>query len=95
MEIIEINSPQAKELLELLDRIAACAEYAVKNHVPHLGGERYLNGREVCGLLKITSRSLQEYRNKGLIAYYKLEGKFLYRQSEIEKMLRDNYVPPL
>lgn len=93
MGILEKNSPEVKELLGILDQIAACAEYIVENHVPHLGGDRFLDGKEVCRLLKIRERALTEYRSKGIIAYYKLGGRILYKQSDIEKVLRDNYCP--
>lgn len=95
MEISGSNSPEAEELLGMVEEIAACVEYVAANYVPHLDGERFLDSRQVCCLLKIKERTLQEYRRKGLIGYYKLEGKVLHKQSDIEKMLRDNYVPAI
>jgi predicted site-specific integrase-resolvase len=42
--------------------------------------------------LKISRRTLQDYRTEGKIPYYQLGGgKILYRESDIEKMLEDNY----
>lgn len=93
MELLERSSPEVRELLDMLDQIAARTEYAVENYVPHLGGDRFLDGKEVCRLLRIEMRTLTEYRSKGIIAFYKLGGKALYRQSDIEKVLRENYCP--
>jgi len=44
--------------------------------------------------LKLSRRTLQEYRTEGKIPYYQLGGgKILYIESNIEKMLNDNYLP--
>ena len=44
--------------------------------------------------LKLNRRTLQEYRTEGKIPYYQLGGgKILYRESDIEKMLNNNYFP--
>jgi len=41
--------------------------------------------------LKISRRTLQEYRNNGMLPYYQLGGKILYKESDVEKLLEDNY----
>ena len=56
-----------------------------------LGGERYLTDKEVSAQLKLSRRTLQDYRNERRISYYQLGGKILYRESDIEKMLQENY----
>ena len=71
----------------LLDGI----ENLVANSRPTLGGERFLTDREVSARLKVSRRTLQDYRNNGMIAYYQLGGKILYKESDIEKMLAANY----
>ena len=42
-------------------------------------------------MLKISRRCLQDYRDQGRIPYIQLGGKILYRQSDIEKLLEENY----
>lgn len=51
----------------------------------------FLDNHEVCEMLHLSSRTLQDYRDKGLIAFYKLEGKILYKMSDVRKMLENNY----
>ena len=46
---------------------------------------------ELSQRLKISRRSLQDYRNQGRIPYIKLGGKILYRSSDIERMLEEGY----
>jgi excisionase family DNA binding protein len=60
-----------------------------------LNGERYLTDKEVSEKLKVSRRTLQDYRNEGKISYCQLGGKILYRESDIEKMLEDNYFPAI
>lgn len=58
---------------------------------PPLGGERYLTDKEVIARLKISRRTLQEYRSSRKIPFILFGGKVLYRESDIEKMLAENY----
>lgn len=41
--------------------------------------------------LKVSRRTLQDYRNNGMIAYYQLGGKILYKESDIERMVKSGY----
>ena len=58
---------------------------------PLLKGEIYLSGEQVCEMLHISKRTLQQYRDDGLIPFIKLERKILFRESDIIKVLEDNY----
>jgi excisionase family DNA binding protein len=48
---------------------------------------------EVSHRLKISRRTLQEYRDSGIVPYIKLGGKVLYRESDLEKLLEECYHP--
>ena len=52
---------------------------------PILNGERYLTDRDVSALLRV--RTLQEYRHSGNLPFFRLGGKILYRESDLQKML--------
>ena len=54
---------------------------------------RYLSDVEVSHRLKISRRTLQEYRDSGIVPYIKLGGKVLYRESDLEKLLEECYHP--
>ena len=41
-------------------------------------------------VLKISRRTLQEYRTARIIPYYLIQGKVLYMESEIQKLLEDS-----
>ncbi|WP_278844367.1 helix-turn-helix domain-containing protein, partial [Hoylesella timonensis] len=46
---------------------------------------------EVCSQLRLSTRTLQEYRNAGVLPFYKIGGKILYKQSDIQTMLERHY----
>jgi len=77
-------------LEQMLDSIGS----RVENCKPTLNGERFLSDKEVSERLKLSRRTLQDYRTDGKIPYYQLGGgKILYKESDIEKMLNDSYFP--
>lgn len=90
-DILGLNSPEIKELFELAHETERNITEGLKNNKPSLEGERYLNNKQVCNILHISQRSLQDYRDKGRISFYKLEGKIMYAESDVYKMLEDNY----
>ena len=69
-----------KELLDLYKKV-------IGNYRPLLDGERYLTDQEVAQILKVSRRTLQEYRNDGVLPYILLGGKVLYRESDLERVL--------
>ena len=81
-----------KETPEMSCFISGIREIA-QTHRPLFGrGEIYLTGREVCERLFISPRTLQDYRDKGIIPYTQIAGKILYRLSDIDRLLQENYV---
>ena len=68
-------------------RIVEVAE----THKPLFAGELFLTGKEVCERLYISPRTLQDYRDRKIIPYTQFAGKILYRASDLEKILEENY----
>ena len=44
-----------------------------------------------CERLYISPRTLQDYRDRKIIPYTQFAGKILYKASDLEKMLEENY----
>lgn len=86
-EIITKDNERVTRLFGSLERMLSGIERLVANHRPTLGGERFLTDKEVSLRLKVSRRTLQDWRTNGQIAYISLGGKTLYRESEIQKML--------
>lgn len=89
--LITRTTPQITAFFESLDRMLDKVEILAKKSRPTLNGERYLTDKELSERLKISRRALQEYRNKGKLPYYQIGAKVLYKESDIEKMLKDSY----
>lgn len=60
------TNEDSRELLLSLDKALSYIKCALKNGEPALEGERYLTSEEVCSILKISRRTLQEYRDNGV-----------------------------
>ena len=67
----------------------------IESYSPPLDGERYLTDKELSEFLKLSRRTLQEYRKQGILPYIILCGKTLYPESEIQALLTGNYRKPI
>ena len=92
-EIITQKDPQMQMFSQLMQGTLKKLERYCLAARPMLGGEVYLTGEEVCSLLRLSTRKLQDYRDNRTIAYCKIGGKILYRQSDIQDMLERHYYP--
>lgn len=90
-EIITRENDRIKRFFSSLDRMLDKIEVALIGCKPTLNGERFLTDQEVSDRLKVSRRTLQDYRTTGKIPYIQLGGKVLYRESDIQKMLEENY----
>lgn len=91
MDLITRDSDTTKILFSSLDRVLEGVEYMAANYRPLLGGERYLTGDEVCEMLHVSKRTLQDYRDTRLLGYVQLPGKIIYRESDIMTLLDKYY----
>ena len=74
-----------------LDALFEGIERMDAEHKASPSNEQFLTDKEVSAWLKVSRRTLQDYRNNGMISYYQLGGKILYKESDIERMLAANY----
>lgn len=91
MELINKDTPQVKEFISSLDSMLSGIESIVKHYKPHLNGERFLSNNEVSKKLNVSLRTLQEWRDTGLIPFIQIKGKIIYRQIDIDKLLQKHY----
>ena len=90
-ELITEKNERLSRFMESLERILKGMERLAASCRPALNGERYLTDKELSARLKVSRRTLQDYRNEGRIPYILLGGKILYRESDIERMLEEGY----
>lgn len=91
MEIKNRKSEEVITFFNSLDELLDCIKSALENRTPTLGGEKYLTNRDVSEMLHISERTLQDWRDSGRIAYIQISGKVLYRESDVGRLLEDNY----
>ena len=85
---------QSEDLRAALNKIAesrADLDHIGNLYHPHLPCGRYLTGEQVREQFSICKKTLQTYRDTGVIAYTSIGGKFLYKESDILKILDENY----
>ena len=90
-ETINKETPEMKQLISGIREVGKHLREIAQTHRPLFGGEIYLTGREVCERLFVSPRTLQDYRDKDIIPYTQIAGKILYRLSDIDQLLQENY----
>lgn len=87
------TNQDSRELLQALSKALPYIEHVLKTHKPLFDGERYLTSEELCSILKVSKRTLQDYRSNGVLPFIQLPGKVLYRESDIKKVLEERLRP--
>ncbi|NBL65634.1 helix-turn-helix domain-containing protein [Flavobacterium sp. NST-5] len=64
----------------------------LKHYRPVMNGEIYLSSQDVCELLHISKRTLQQYRDDNILPYVQIAGKIIYKESDILTILERNYI---
>lgn len=77
---------------EMITQLRNRIESILKNCRPVMKGEIYLSGEDVCKLLHISKRTLQQYRDDNILPYIQIGGKIIYKESDILTILERNYI---
>ena len=92
MDVLDRKSETVLSFFSGMDEMLNYIRETLKNRTPHLNSEKFLTGKDVCGMLHVSPRTLQEWRNKEVIPFIRLKGKILYRQGDIEKVLTERCI---
>lgn len=90
--ILNKDSNEVKRFIEVMEGISKMLDANSLIYRPILNGNRYITEQELSKALKITKRTLIEYRMNGKLPYYKIGGKILYKEQEIIDILERNKV---
>ena len=85
------SSEHIREFFSTVERLSVSMERLFAGRSPAMAGENFYTDRELAEKLKVSRRSLQQYRDSGLLAFTRLGGKILYRSSDTEKLLDSCY----
>lgn len=92
-ETVTANDPRIMRLTTQADDIAAMCQQLKDEYHTLLHGKRFITDAMLSNLLGVSRRTTQDYRDRGLIPYYRLDGKILYAEEDIEIFLQSNYRP--
>ena len=88
--ILTINDELIAEALESLRKASRKADRLMDDYKPVLHGERLMTDGELATVLRVSPRALRDYRNEGILPYIRMKGNILYKESDIEKVLKDH-----
>lgn len=92
---MDLLTNEAEEIIshqEMITQLRNRIEEILKNYRPVMNGEIYLSGEEVCKLLHISKRTLQQYRDDNILPYIKIGGKIIYKETDLLDILEQNYI---
>ena len=55
------------------------------------GLKKWLDNQDVCDTLGISKRTLQTYREKGLLPFSRIKHKLFYKPEDVEKLLQSSH----
>ena len=88
---LSMETGEMPVVISALRRVRGRIREVSETHRPLFGGEHFLTGKEVCERLYISPRTLQDYRDRKVIPYTQFAGKILYKASDLERILEENY----
>lgn len=76
-----------KKIMERFDKVDEKLD--MKAQVVHpLDGDKLLDNQDMCFLLGVCKRTMARYRQKKLVAFYKIDRKIFYKASEVQAFLK-------
>lgn len=91
MEIINCKSNDIMLFFESVDKLLDLIKETFENNSSALNRESFLTNNDVSNMLHISQRTLQDWRDTGKIAYIQISGKVLYKESDVKRLLEENY----
>ena len=88
--ILTIKDDLIAEVLESLHKANRKAGKLMDDYKPVLHGERLMTDGELANALRVSPRALRDYRNDGILPYIRMKGNILYKESDIEKILKSH-----
>ncbi len=91
MELLDSKSAEIAQFFTALDELLDSISQALKTRTPHLNGEKFLTNKDVCQMLHVSLRTLQDWRDNKIIPFIQIKGKILYRESEMLKCFESKF----
>lgn len=92
-EIYDGEHELIRRILSMGRRNIEMLEEMSLEYKPFLMGRRFINDAQLSERLGISRRTLQDFRDRGVLPFYRLDGKVLYEEGDIERYLESIYIP--
>ena len=93
MELKVLSNEEYEAIIQKLDQVLELlSEKSKKTRNPL--EEIWLDTFEAARLLKVSTRTLQNYRDNGTLPFSKIGSKIYFKSSDIEFMLTEHYIKP-
>lgn len=90
MDFKVITSRELDVITGMIEQLSTDMRDAVKKASNPLE-EKWLDNQDASRVLKVGTRTLQNYRDNGTLAFSTIGGKVFYKASDIESVLHENY----
>mgnify|MGYP005930736833 FL=1 len=87
-DIIDRGSDEFRELIGSIETAIAKIEQVSAHLKPPICNERYLTGEEICRIFHISKRTLQHYRDTGVLPFAQIGHKCYYKREDVELLLQ-------
>lgn len=92
MDLLTNEAEEVIQQKEMILQLRSRIEEILKNYRPVMNGEIYLSGEDVCKLLHISKRTLQQYRDDKILPYIQIGGKIIFKETDLMSVLEQNYI---
>ncbi len=92
-EIYDTDNEQILKFMSMARRNIKMLEEISRDYKPLLKGKRFITDAMLSERLGISRRTLQDFRDRGVLPFYRLDGKVLYEEQDIEAYLESIYIP--
>lgn len=88
MEIITIETKAYQQLIDSISDIKESLSIKLKQNPL---SDVWLDVAETCQLLKVSKRTLQAYRDNGILPFSQISGKIYFKATDIDEHLKKHY----
>lgn len=86
MEVINVDSQAWEMMMAKFDSFARRVETLCKSSEDK-SLQKWLTNEDVCGILNVSKRTLQTYRDSGKLSYSQIGYKIYYRPEDVEQLI--------
>ncbi len=91
MEVIILDARQFERMLAKVEAFAAEVKALLDEHIDR-GTKKWLSSQQACRLLNVSFRTLQTYRDNGMLPFAQIGHKVFFRPEDIERIVNEKSV---